>query len=288
MIIVVLVSVFIDLGFVRLLLKPFNKIIEKKLQQTLSPINFNTEIVKSSTDEFNHLDKSITSMMHKIKDAFLTEKEFISNVSHELQTPISIVQNRLENIIVEANVSDEVAVKLTDSQRTLGRMSKIIKALLLISRIENDQYLKQDKVKITELLDEILEEIEERLQENNIKVIKNYVDDFVLNPCNKTLLYTMFFNIINNAIKYNNENGTIQITTHIAAGKKIVVIQDSGIGINKDELSSIFDRFKRIHQDKEGYGLGLTIVKTVAGFHNIKIDVESEPQQGTIFTLSFN
>ena len=80
---------------------------------------------------------------------------------------------------MEGNISDEVAIKLTDSQRTLGRMSKIIKALLLISRIENDQYIKNDQIKITELLDEILEEIEERLQERNIKVIKNSAVDSI-------------------------------------------------------------------------------------------------------------
>ncbi len=287
MIIVVLISVFIDMGFVRLLLKPFNKIIETKLTQTLSPFSFRTEEIPSSTQEFSYLDKSITSMMHKIKAAFLTEKEFIANVSHELQTPISIVQNRLENIIVDGNVSEEVAVKLTDSQRTLGRMSKIIRALLLISRIENDQYLKKDQVNITGLLNEILEEIEERLQEKNIQVKRTYIDDFQLNPCNKTLLYTMFFNIINNAIKYNNENGMIEVTTVIEHGKRLVKIQDSGIGMTEEELPAIFDRFKRVHHDvSEGYGLGLTIVKTVASFHNIEIDVTSEKGKGTLFTLS--
>ncbi len=288
MIVVILFSVFIDLGFVRFLLKPFNRIIETKLRQTLSPISFNTETIPSTTNEFNYLDKSINNMMHKIKDAFLTEKEFIANVSHELQTPISIVSNRLENIIVEGNISDEVAIKLTDSQRTLGRMSKIIKALLLISRIENDQYIKNDQIKITELLDEILEEIEERLQERNIQVIKNYRDNFEVNPCNKTLLYTMFFNIINNAIKYNNNNGSIEIKTMSQHGVEWVSIKDTGVGISKDELPVIFDRFKRVHQDlNEGYGLGLTIVKTVAAFHNIKIDVNSEPGKGTEFILTF-
>lgn len=287
MIVVVLISVFIDMGFVRLLLKPFNRIIETKLKQTLSPISFNTEEVPSTTDEFSHLDKSINSMMHKIKAAFLTEKEFIANVSHELQTPISIVQNRLENIIIDAKVSEEVAVKLIDSQRTLGRMSKIIKALLLISRIENDQYLKKDHIKVTELLDEILEEIEERLQEKNIKVIKNYKDEFELSPCNKTLLYTMFFNIINNAIKYNNENGSIEIKTISQHGNNLVYIKDTGVGITEDELPVIFDRFKRVHHDmNEGYGLGLTIVRTVASFHDISIDVKSEPGKGTEFILS--
>jgi len=78
--------------------------------------------------------------MLMLKDAFQIEKEFISNVSHELQTPISIIQNRLENLMIDQELNEEVMIKLSDSQRTLNRMSKIIKALLLISKIENDQY----------------------------------------------------------------------------------------------------------------------------------------------------
>ena len=286
MIIVILISVVIDMGFVRLLLRPFYKIIETKLQPVPSPINFNTTPVKGTTFEFVHLDQNINNMMHKIKDAFLLEKEFIANVSHELQTPISIVQNRLENIIVEGNLQDDVAIKLIDSQRTLGRMSKIIKALLLISRIENDQYIKVDAVQITELLDEVSEEIEDRLQKKNINIIKQYDAKFEINPCNRTLLFTMFFNIINNAIKYNKEGGSIAIITRTAGNEKFIEIKDTGIGIESSQIPVIFDRFKRINNNSgDGYGLGLTIVKTISHFHGLEIDVHSKLNEGTSFVI---
>ena len=287
MIIVVFISVFVDLGFVRLLLKPFYKIIETKLQPVPSPVNFNTTPVEGTTYEFVHLDQNINNMMHKIKDAFLVEKEFIANVSHELQTPISIVQNRLENIIVDGNVPDEVTVKLIDSQRTLGRMSKIIKALLLISRIENDQYIKNETVKICGLLDEVMDEIEDRLQEKNITISKKFESDFDINPSNRTLLFTMFFNIINNAIKYNKDGGTIHLNTRVDNGKNTIEINDTGIGIDPGQVDLIFDRFKRVNANiGDGYGLGLTIVKSIANFHRMDINVVSEINNGTSFIIT--
>ncbi len=288
MLAVILVSLFIDLGFVRLLLKPLNKIISTKLLPVPSPTSFDFRPISSTTSEFNQLDSRINEMMHKLKDTFQIEKEFISNVSHELQTPISIIQNRVENIMIEGNVSDEVMIKLTDSQRTLNRMSRIIKALLLISKIENDQYLKQEHVQMNALLDEVLEEIEERLNEREIKLYKHFYEDYSFGPCNKTLLFTMFMNLVNNAIKYNRPGGSLMITTRKVEGKFHVEIKDTGIGMEKVELPSIFDRFKRLNKSKaDGYGLGLPIVKTIAGFHQIEVLVDSEPDVGTVFTLKF-
>ncbi len=285
---VVLLSIFIDLGFVRILLRPFNNIIRSKLQSTISPTSFNFNPVLSSTYEFNQLDRSINEMMQKIRDAFLIEKEFISNVSHELQTPISILQNRLENIIVDGKTSEEVEIKLIESQKTLSRMSKIIKALLLISKIENDQYLKNESVKIIELLDEVLEEIEERLQQRNIVLVKQFYSDLQYVPCNRTLLFTLLFNIVNNAIKYNVDGGSIIITTQKNENNFTIEIKDTGIGIESSQIKNIFDRFKRLNQSTaEGYGLGLPIVKTIAAFHHIEIKVESVVNEGTIFKLIF-
>lgn len=288
MLTVILFSLFIDLGFVRLLLKPLNKIISNKLQPVPSPTSFNFTPVQSSTTEFNQLDHRINELMNKLKDAFQMEKEFISNVSHELQTPISIIQNRLENIMIEGEISDDVLRRLSDSQRTLNRMSRIIKALLLISKIENDQFVKEEEVKILDLIDEVVSEAEVQLHEKGIKLEKFFYAEYTLSPCNKTLLFTMFMNLINNAIKYNRESGSITITTKLKSGRFQVEISDTGIGMNKNEMTEIFDRFKRLNKSKaEGYGLGLPIVKTIAQFHQIEISVDAVPDKGTNFTLTF-
>lgn len=285
---VILITLFIDLGFVRLLMRPLNRIIEKKLLPVPSPASFNFDPIPGTTREFNQLDQRINEVMHKMKDTFLMEKEFISNVSHELQTPISIIQNRLENIIIEGNVPDEVLIKLTDSQRTLNRMSRIIRALLLISKVENDQYLKQETVSINELLDEVLEEIAERLQERDINLQKHYYNDLQFGPCNRALLFIMFTNLLNNSIKYNKAGGSVILTCLRRDDRFSVEIRDTGIGMERSELTGIFDRFIRLDKKQtDGYGLGLPIVKTIAGFHQIEVAVDSEAGTGTVFTLTF-
>ncbi|MFM9007899.1 MAG: sensor histidine kinase, partial [Bacteroidota bacterium] len=285
---VIMISLFIDLGFVRLLLRPFNRIIRRKLQPVPSPASFDFSPVSSSTTEFNQLDKRINEMMHKLRDTFEMEKQFISNVSHELQTPISVIQNRIENILVEGNVSEDVMIRLSDSQRTLNRMSRIIRALLLISKIENEQYAKPDKVNLLELLDEVIEETDVQWKERKITLEKFFYADETFSPCNRALLFTMLLNLVNNAIKYNRPEGTIRITTKDSGSGFTVEIADSGIGMDPQEISGIFDRFKRLNTSTaEGYGLGLPIVKTIAQFHAIEIDVESAPGKGTSFRLRF-
>ena len=288
MIFVVLISVFADIGFVQIMLKPFNKIVSAKLRATKDPTTYDFTPVKSSTDEFNYLDESINDLMKKVKDAFAIEKEFISNVSHELLTPISILNNRLENIVEDANTPHEVSDKIIESQKTLNRLSKIIKALLLISKIENAQYLKNETVEINSLVDEVVSEIEDRLHQKNIELKKLVYDDFTFSPCNKSLLHTLLFNLINNAIKYNKENGSISITGRKKDQRYLLEIADTGIGIEKNQVDSVFDRFKKLKKgDDNSYGLGLPIVKTIANFHNIKIEVRSEINSGSSFILSF-
>ncbi|MEO5572105.1 MAG: HAMP domain-containing sensor histidine kinase [Bacteroidia bacterium] len=288
MIFVILISVFVDIGFVKIMLKPFNKIVSTKLRATQDPTTYDFTPVRSSTDEFNYLDESINELMHKVKDAFAIEKEFISNVSHELLTPISILNSRLENIVSDSNTPHEVSEKIIESQKTLNRLSKIIKALLLISKIENAQYLKNETVEISTLVEEVISEIEERLQQKNIELKKLIYDDFTFSPCNKSLLHTLIFNLINNAIKYNKEDGTITITGRKKDHQYLLEIADTGIGIEKNQIDSVFDRFKKLKKgDENSYGLGLPIVKTIGVFHNLKIEVRSEINAGSSFIIHF-
>ncbi len=288
MILFIVISVFIDIGFVRLMLKPFNKIVKQKLQLPQNPASYNFENIRTSTWEFNYLDKSINELMRKTKDAFLIEKEFIANVAHELLTPISILQNRMENMIISNEVPVEFENKIIDSQKTLKRLSKIIRALLMISKIENDQYLKQDVVNIPSLVEEILTELEELFEEKDIKIVKNLepVNDF--GPCNKSLLFTMIFNLINNGIRYNNIGGHLFIRGKVAIDAYILEIEDTGIGMDESQLQNIFDRFKRFNPgDEQGYGLGLPIVKTISDFHRVGMRMVSKVMKGSTVILTF-
>ncbi|MBK7853653.1 MAG: HAMP domain-containing histidine kinase [Bacteroidetes bacterium] len=270
------------------MLKPFNKIIENKLTRTHDAVHFDVTPVKSTTYEFRHLDNSINEMMQRVKKSFLIEKEFITNVSHELQTPITILKSRFENMLVDENVPEDVAVKIDDSIKTLNRLSKIVKALLMISRIENEQYLKNETADIKEITDEIYEDIHERLNDKNITFYNNIQQTHIVSPANKSLIYTLLYNLIGNAIKYNVPNGTITLRNTSVNDKYSIEITDTGKGIAEENIPHIFERFRKFNNaDEPSYGLGLAIVKTIAGFHHIEIQVESKELKGTTFRLVF-
>jgi len=284
---VIFLTVFMDLSITKYLLRPLQKI-EAKLKGIRTPEKFDYTAIKTNTTDFHYLDRSIRNMMRKIRNTFYIEKEFIANVSHELLTPVSILQTRLENML-EAGTLDEVTeIKIIESQKTLGRLKQIIRSLLLISQIENNQTPKEDAVDIPELLKEIKSEIEVRLLEKNITLNIELHDDFIFVPCNRSLLFTLFFNLINNAIKYNKQNGAITVTTEKIKNEYLVYIRDTGKGIAPENLNSIFHRFKKFNNsESESYGLGLAMVKTIANFHDMDIRVESKPGEGSVFTVVF-
>jgi signal transduction histidine kinase len=285
---VILFSIFLDLAFARLLLRPFNKMVNQKLRNIDHPATFDPTPVKTSTFEFAYLDKTLNEMMAKIKETFEMEREFIMNVSHEILTPISILKNRLENIINDSAVPDSIAEKMVESQKTLSRLTKVVKSLLYISKIENEQFARNETADIRTLVIEILEELEDWINDKGITIINEWNGDFVMRNCNKSLLHTMIFNILSNAVKYNSPNGKIFINGITTDAEFVLTIRDTGNGIAKEQLPFIFERFRRFRpEDEMSYGLGLPIVKSVADFHTIKIQAESTVGMGTEFKLTF-
>lgn len=286
MIIVVLFSIASDFAFIGMLLIPFNKILDK-LKAVGDPLKFESAPIKSSTYEFTYMDQTFENLMHKIKEDFNNEKEFIANVSHELQTPISILQNRFENIIADGKTDHETAIQLVESQRTLNRLSRVIKALLMISKIENEQYIKAETASINEILNEIVEECEDRCNHKEIAINIRLDKEILIRNCNVSLLHIMLSNLIGNAIKYNTKGGSITVLGSQINNYFEITIQDTGVGIEADKLPLIFDRFVRFHaNDGNSFGLGLPIVKTIANFHHIEILVTSQVNSGTTFILS--
>jgi len=287
MLAVILLFVFLDFGFVQILLRPFHRIVKGKLKEIRHPEKYDPRPIHTSTTEFVQLNKAIDEMMVKIQETFRVEREFITNVSHELLTPTSILKNRLENIMNEPGLPNEVLSQLAESQRTLSRLTRIVKALLYISKIENAQYIKNEISGIKTLVDDVLEELSDRIEERRINLSTD-ISDKELTSLNLSLIHTMLFNLISNAIKYNKEGGNIIIKGNLDSGKYILSIADTGVGILPENIPHIFDRFKRFRpEDDMSYGLGLPIVKTIADFHDIKISVESVKDLGCKFILEF-
>jgi signal transduction histidine kinase len=286
LIVLITLTVVVDLSVIQYLLRPLQKI-EDKLIATRHPEKFNFKRVRTTTTDFRYLDNTISEMMRKIQNAFHIEKEFIANVSHELLTPISILQTRLENMIEAGNLNEEAEHKILESQRTLGRLKQIVRSLLLISQIENNQAPKDEEANIPELMKEVASEIEVKLEEKNISLEVEIKDEFTYKPCNRSLLFTMLFNLVNNAVKYNKQNGKIIIAGVMNKNEYRVTVTDTGKGIAPENVESIFYRFKKFNTTEESYGLGLAMVKTIADFHNIDISVESKLDEGSVFTLVF-
>ena len=282
LIVSLLVTLITDYAFTNFILRPFYKIIDQKLNKVNDPTSYRYENIPTNTTDFKILDNSINSLMRKITNLFLLEKQFIANVSHELLTPISILSGRLENILTAENLPIEHEDKLLASLKTLNRLKVIINSLLLISKVENEQYLKRDKVTVSQELADIYEDLEDRIIAKKI-VYTNTVKTNHVFIGNKALIHTLLINIINNAIKYNVIGGSINIDEKTTESNYQLIISDTGIGMEKKVLNIVFNRFERASNDgEEGFGLGLAIVNSIAKFHGIKIEIESEKGRGTV------
>ena len=283
----IVVSIIADLVYTNVLLRPLAKIVRTKLLDRKFPFKESLSPIKTSTTDFKFLDSSLISLMEKIHEAFDKEREFTSNASHELMTPISILQTNVENLMMEDGISDEMQEKISAMMKTINRLKKIVHSLLYISRIENDQFAKIDTLNIHELIDGVMEELSLRLETKSIQFSNNVSPRVKLKQVNRDLLFQLLYNLINNAIRYNKENGSIHLSDRYTPGEPyILFIKDTGIGIKQEELETIFNRFKKSgNAPGEGYGLGLSIVKSIISFHGFDIKVSSGFGKGTVFSI---
>ena len=284
--IIVLITFLADTFYIEYLLKPFYKIINTKIKHVNEPNAFNYTVINTHSTDFEELDSVLNQMMFRINDLFQKEKQFIGNVSHELLTPISLLKNRFENLIQNESINDEGIDKIASSLRTLDVLKKVINNLLLISKIDNNQFANNEEISIRQIIDEIVEDFEDRIEEKQITVLNEVTDDFVFLG-NQTLIRIMLNNLILNAIKYNVEKGTITLKTDYLSDKYILAISDTGKGMTESQQATIFERFTRISIEQEGQGLGLAIVDSIAKFHHIEVNVTSKIDVGTTFTVQF-
>ena len=280
------ISIFIDLSLTQILLKPFDKIIEK-LKSTLHPKQYDYSIIQTQTADFNYLQDSIGQLMQQIETAFETEREYIGNVSHELLTPISIIRTKLDNFSVNTKLPPEEMRKIFEAKTTLSRLTKMVRTLLLLSRIENKEYLKDESIILSKLLTEIIIEFQDRADLKKQNLNFETTVDYVTIKGNTELLRILLSNLVSNAIKYTQEGGNVNLSIEKQNDHIVLDIQDNGSGISEDELPHIFDRFKKFGKDKESFGLGLALIKQIADYHNIQIQVSSNAQTGTHFKLLF-
>ena len=282
-----IITLATDLVFTKYLLSPFYKIVEEKINKVNDPIHFNYIAIKTTTTDFRLLDESISMLMNKFRTVILTEKEFIANVSHELLTPISILMVRMENLLSEEKLSVDGENKVFANLKTLNRLKSIINSLLMISKIENQQYKRIDEISIKDVVADVVNELDHRLLMKNLSIEINLKEDFVFKG-NASLINILITNLISNAIKYNVQNGKVSISSALAEQGFELQISDTGKGMAKAQLDQIFNRFEQLNGGEEdGHGLGLSIVKHISDFHGIEIGLDSAIGIGTSVLLKF-
>ncbi len=191
--------------------------------------------------------------------------------------------------MMDQDLNEDFREKVASMMTILNRLKKIVRSLLLISRIENDQYVKTDQIKPYVLLDEVVHELKDRIEVRKIRIIQSLSHSIEIPRVNRDLIFQLMYNLINNAIRYNRDEGEIEISDQIITGESYIIhIKDSGNGIHAHELESVFDRFKKADKTgSEGYGLGLSIARSIAQYHGLSIAVKSDYGKGSTFSIYF-
>jgi len=247
------------------LLKPFNKTLglikDFSLQQKV-----NEEFPKSNTTEFDKLNRFLNDMTLKMKRDYQVMKEFTENAAHEMQTPISIANGKLEMLINSENITDEQSAMIASAQNSLRRLSKLNEALSLLTKIDNQEFEKRDEVNISTALERQIYDFEELINLKSIALKKKIEGNIKVN-IDQVLCGIMITNLLQNAIRHNVESGELSIVL----SKKSLKITNTGepLTVSPQEL---FDRFKKGNQSKQSLGLGLAIVKKICDVNDFTID----------------
>jgi signal transduction histidine kinase len=287
LIFIIVITFITDTQYTRIILTPLEKI-KGKLKLISDPALFDKVPVKTSTSDFHQLDNALCEVMENLNILFRKEKEITVNISHELMTPISVLRSKLENLLLKEDLKAETTEKIEDSLKTLHRLQSLVNSLLMITRIESNQYLREDNFSVRDLLKDIIREIEPIAEDACIRFIHDMKDDLTIKGANRSLIFSMLYNVVNNALKNTPIGGMVVIKCTLARGRFCVTISDNGRGLTDVQKNTLFSRFRtRDKNSAEGTGIGLAIAKTIADFHKIEISVISELEKGTTFSFIF-
>ena len=265
-----------------------------------NPLNSTIEVIKKMADghfdqripvndflhtELAELAESSNNMAEKLDQIETSRQEFVSNVSHELKTPLSSIKVLSDSILIQDpdTVPKEMYVEfLRDINSEVDRMTDIINDLLTLVRMNRQE------VDITDMLGDIIKRLEPIAENKNISLIYNRVKD-VKAEVEETKLSLAISNLIENGIKYNVDGGKVEITVDSDHQNAFISVADTGLGIAEEEISKIFDRFYRVDKNRDretgGTGLGLSIARSAVLMHNGSIKVSSKENEGTTFVI---
>lgn len=272
-------------------------------RKTLKPIEIMTKTVenitvnvldtrldiKGSQDELKDLAKTFNQMLDRIQLSYEQQNQFVSDASHELRTPIAVIQG-YANMLDRWGKNDEQILQesITAIKGESNSMKELIENLLFLARGDkNTQKVEKVDFNLQEVMDEIVKEtrmIDER------HTFENEYNPGILVNGDKGLIKEAIRILVDNSIKYTPDGGVIRLNAYLKDQKALITVEDNGAGISKEDLPFIFDRFYRADKSRTketgGTGLGLAIAKWIILRHNGKLEVQSELNKGTIVSIS--
>lgn len=236
-------------------------------------------------DELNQLGDTMNEMLARLQASFEAERQFSSDVSHELRTPIAVIRSQCEFALSGQAGEEEKREAFEAVLKQSERMNSIVSQLLLLSRAENGKFVpEREPVELNVLCETVCEELEAMAAERQVELAWN--TEKLQITGDETLLIRMVNNLVSNAIRYNRPGGSAEVSLRKRGKYAVLTVRDTGIGIRREDLGQIFNRFYRADRSRssEGTGLGLSMAAWIARVHGGSIRAESVYGEGSVFT----
>jgi signal transduction histidine kinase len=278
-----IIKVFITEAFILLLLlvaivilnRKSSKLLWKPFFSTLHAAN-NYDIARNQplalathtgTTEFDELNGSMISFVNNANTAYFNQKQFVENASHEMQTPLAIIRSKLELLINQPGLTEKSASMLQDITEANDHLSQMNRNLLLLSKIENNQFPDAGPVDVSQMLRHLLNSFQEHYE--YFPALTCNIEDHVVLQANRSLIEILLSNLVNNAIIHNKENGEMNVTL----SSSYLLIQNTGPKPDIDPMK-LFERFKKGSYQTKTTGLGLSLVKQIVLLYQYQISYQ--------------
>jgi len=248
--------------------------------------------IAGNRDEIDELAASLNEMFNRLQYSFLRQKEFVANASHELKTPLTLLRLSMEEILQDEHLPQPLQEKLLAQERSLTRISQLVKSLLDLSRLELPEVTEKETFFLGDLVSSVVAEFQALMQEQHLTFTSQFAGECFIHA-DQEKVRRMVINLLDNAIRYNQPGGEIRCRIEqstASQGQIVLSFANTGAGIDAKDRARVFDQFYRCEKSRSsahgGAGLGLTIVKRIVELHGGSITVTSEAPMWTIFVVT--
>ena len=260
----------------------------------ISPNTLSDSIeIEGGGEEIQELVKSFNQMTEQLDEAFAMQRRFSASAAHELRTPITVLRTKLDVFKKKKREQHEYDELVTTMETYIDRLSSIITDLLEFA--ETSELGEVEDVSLDSVIKTVVDDLESVAQNNMVNVqidiqpkAQSEAQTFIVKG-NTNLLYRALYNLVENAIRYNNEEGSVNITLETRGQEGVIIIADTGVGIAPEQRELVFEPFYRVNKSRSrefgGAGIGLSLVKTILKRHGASITVSENNPQGSVFTI---